>query len=127
MARWTPVGTARRKGDGIEIAIPEGPFAGIYVIDRGDAPLLVYEGLTVEVWQRGLLCSSTPWVVGSATWSESGRMIFLRLPGSARHGAVQIVGRDLCAHYIRNDPAPVSVLVPPDPEPIEARPALVVV
>jgi hypothetical protein len=125
--KWTEIGTARRKGCGIEIEIPEGPFAGLFAIKAEDAGLLLVGGSEVPIWQRGAFCSSKPWVVGKARWSESGKMVILGLPASGRYGAVQIIGNAICAHFLRGSRDPVAVLVPPDPKPLDKAPILQVV
>lgn len=125
--KWTPIGTARRRGCGIEVEIPTGPFAGLFAIVRDDVGALLIGGEDAPVWQRGAFCSSKPWKVGRAHWSESGKMVLLELPGSGRYGAVQIVGTAILKHFLRGDRSPVNVVVPPDPVPLDKAPMLAVV
>jgi len=106
---WEPVGAARYWGGAIAIAVG----LNRYVVTATDAPDLV-DGACCDIWQE----ANPPFVVGRASWSDSGRMVILSLPG----GLVQVVGAALAKHYREKDRRPVAVVVPPRPEPMAREP-----
>lgn len=120
--KWTTIGAARRFGDGIRIELVDG---GTYAIAAEDVSGLIYEGETVPLFQIGDL--SAPFRCGEAYWSQSGRMILLAVPGSGRHGAVQVSGAHMCAHFTRGETKPVAVIRPPEPPTLPAGVRLAVV
>ena len=107
--RWEQIGVCKYWGGAIAIAI------GLdrYVITATDAPDLV-DGACCDIWQE----ANPPFVVGRASWSDSGRMVILSLPG----GLVQVVGRAIVNHYIARDKRPCAVIAPPAPEPMAREP-----
>ena len=110
-SKWSTVGTARRCGDGIWINLPD---IGDFAVSSEMAPRLIVEGETVPLIQISDI--SSPFRVGEAYWSQSGRMICLSVPGAgSRHGAIQVSGKHLCAHYIRDEKRAVPIVMPPAP------------
>jgi len=110
-ARWLQIGAARRCGDGLWFSIPD---YGDFAVSSEMAPKLIVEGETVPLIQISDI--SSPFRVGEAYWSQSGRMICLSVPGAgSRHGAVQVSGKHLCAHYIRGETRAVPIVQPPEP------------
>jgi hypothetical protein len=108
--KWTAIGGARRCGDGIWFSIPG---IGDFAVSSEMAPKLIVEGETVPLVQISDI--SAPFRVGEAYWSQSGRMICLSVPGDgSRHAAVQVSGKHLCAHYLRNEKRAVPIVQPPE-------------
>ena len=109
--RWAAVGSARRMGEGIRIEIRSGPVPGSYAIDAYHAIALLIAGEPAPLHRIG---NSGPEKCGTADWSDSGRMLILSIPGDGgQHGAHQISGAHICAHYLRGERQAVPVVSPP--------------
>ncbi|HIH03758.1 MAG TPA: hypothetical protein HA263_07920 [Methanoregulaceae archaeon] len=110
--KWETVGSSRRKGDGLEAAVD----GNRYIIAAADAPGLIVEGNECDIWQSGC----PPFKVGRASWSDSGRMLVLSLPGKC--GLVMVAGARVVSHYLKEDTTPIDVVRPPAPSPERHEP-----
>lgn len=112
--QWTRIGSACRTDSGtIQINLEYGPYPGLYQIDSSDATalLVLREQVPLTVYVPE---SKHHYLIGSARWSCSGRMLLLDLYGSTRCGTCQIPTAPLIKYYLDEDDRPVDVVVPPE-------------
>jgi hypothetical protein len=109
-SKWPVVGSARRKGDGIEVAMVDGSTFAVRDID---CEALLMDRKTVALYQTSDI--SAPFRCGEARWSQSGRMVIFGTPGACKTGSVQCSGAHLRAHYRRGERRAVQVVRAPAP------------